>query len=129
MCVFLGVPINAYRSALHSCEGSLVSSRAVKDPQTRLRYGSDVLVLCTMETSVNAALSGGTTLHRAAGSQTQVPILTLTRKTSHFPFCSNSEDIFLLNGEKISPSNRILRLLQRLHSFLYSIARVALLGE
>lgn len=59
-----------------------------------------MLLLSALDTFVNAMLSGEPTLCRAIGSQTQVPTLTLTWKTSHGPFCSDSQDIFLLNHEE-----------------------------
>lgn len=62
-----------------------------------------MLLLSTLDTSVNATLSGEPSLHSAIGSQTQVPTLTRTWKTSHFPFCSDSQDIFLLNHEENHP--------------------------
>ena len=105
-----------------------------QDTQSCLRYCSDakvsVLRLSALDTSVNAALSGEPTLRSAIGSQTQVPTLTVTWKNSHFPFCSDSQDIFFFywTMKKIIPSNRILRLRQRLYSFFYSPAGVALLG-
>lgn len=61
------------------------------------------LLHSALGTSVNATLSGEPTLRSATGSQTQVPTLTLTWKTSHFPFCSDSQDIFLLNHEENHP--------------------------
>lgn len=54
-------------------------------------------------TTVNATLSREPTLRCAIGSQTQVSTLTLTWKTSHFPLCSKSQDIFPLNHEENHP--------------------------
>lgn len=54
-------------------------------------------------TSVNAPLSGEPTLPCAIGSQTQVPALTLTWKTSHFLSCSDSQEVFPLNHEENHP--------------------------
>lgn len=54
-------------------------------------------------TAVNATVSREYSLQSAIGSQTLVHTLTLTWKTSHFPFCSGSQDIFLLNHEENHP--------------------------
>lgn len=86
---------------------SLFSSPVDKDTQSCLIHCSDikvsVLLHSALGTSVNATLSGEPTLRSAIGSQTQVPTLRLTLEDFTLQFCSDSQDIFLLNHEENHP--------------------------
>lgn len=89
------------QNAVHCCKLSFFFISFGQRCSILSRQYTDAKVSVLLHGAMSiTALTREPTLCSATGSQTQVPTLTLTWKTSHFLFCSDSKHIFLLIREE-----------------------------